>query len=91
MLLTNWLGRLGAHLDAKTIDDSWDALYRVRQWVVRAMIFRVGMTITPILLGVFILTQGSEASHFIMAAIAIVGGLLGGAFFWWDVQKARRQ
>jgi hypothetical protein len=55
------------------------------------MIFRVGMTVTPILLGLFILTQGGEASRFIMATILIVGGLLGGALLWWDVRRARRE
>jgi nitrogen fixation-related uncharacterized protein len=53
------------------------------------MIFRVGMTIAPILIGVFILSQRSAASDFIMAAILIVGGLLGGVLFWWDVRRSR--
>jgi hypothetical protein len=51
------------------------------------MIFRVGLTVTPILIGVFILSQGSAASDFILAAILIVGGLLTGALFWWDARR----
>ena len=53
------------------------------------MILRAGLTITPILLGVFILSQASEASHFIMGTIVIVGGLLTGALLWWDVRRSR--
>lgn len=54
-----------------------------------AMVFRVVMTIAPIFLGVFILSQGDSASSTIMGAIVIVGGLLSGALFWLDVRSRR--
>lgn len=55
------------------------------------MIFRVGMTLAPVLIGVFILSQASAASDFIMAVILILAGVLGGALLWWDARRARRK
>jgi uncharacterized membrane protein YqjE len=55
------------------------------------MIFRVGLTIAPILLGVFILSQGNTTSDCIMAAILIVAGILVGIGFWWDVRRSRHE
>jgi hypothetical protein len=54
------------------------------------MMFRVGMTITPILGGVLILALADSASHFIVGTFVIAGGLLAGALFWWEARRIRR-
>jgi hypothetical protein len=53
--------------------------------------YRVSMTITPILLGVFILAVADETSDIVMGTIVIAGGLLAGALFWWDIRRSRRE
>jgi hypothetical protein len=55
------------------------------------MMYRVGMTIAPILVGVFILAVADETSDIIMGTIVIAGGLLAGALFWWDIWRSRRE
>ena len=54
------------------------------------MIFRVVLTIVPILGGVLFLAQGGPASSIILGAILFVGGLLTGALFWWDARRRRQ-